>query len=119
MEVKTITSARSEGPAAFDKQINEALEEGFQLVKRGMLPAVAVAGVHYHPQYYAEMVKLDGQKGGEFQNVLGALKIVQSFCNGHMCGDSCPLDSFCAKHFENDGPTDWEIPDGVQDDDPA
>ena len=130
MEIKTITSPREMGAPAFDKKVNAALSEGFQLVKRGMLPAVTVSGVNYHPQYYAEMVKQNTPTPWRSSaqpvvepdglEVIEHLQAVAMFCAARPNCEGCSLNPFCGKHLaNNEGPADWVLPEGEPDNDPA
>lgn len=109
MEIKTITAPRCDGTSWFDKKVNEALTEGFQLVRRDMLPGGTFGGTTYQPAYYAELVKSDEPEPEDDETkVIKALRTAQEFCRGMAC-EGCTLENFCRQHLaNNEGPCDWE-----------
>lgn len=54
LEIKTIVT-RDNKPEEFDQKVNEALKEGWVLVRRDVLPAYAGGLAEYHRCYYAEL----------------------------------------------------------------
>ena len=111
MEIKTIVVPRGIGTNVFDKQVNDALKEGFQLLRRDVLPGTKVGLNDYTPAYYAELVKPDEPQVPKSRNVLDVLNVVRDFCDSNKCGD-CLLDEFCNRYMADDiGPADWVLPE--------
>lgn len=102
MKIKTIVHDQ---PDDFDTLVNEALEEGYLLEHRDVLPGTTVKVGHY-----ARLVLPDPAPEPEEADPIEALRTVQDFCMGRTC-DSCPLAGFCVRHLANqEGPADWELP---------
>ena len=112
MEILTITSSRDKGTVEFDERVNKALEEGYILVERDMIPGGSFGSKTYQPAYYAELVRTDEQPQKDATlTTLDALRIVREFCDDHKCDNTCPLIEFCERHMaEGEGPTDWVLP---------
>lgn len=110
MKIKTITG-RLNYPDDFDREVNDAQEEGWRLVKREVLPGTP--GNPNSPRLlYAEMVQLDPEPVPEAQPVdpFDALRQLRDFCEGMACVN-CPLHDWCPRHLpHNEGPADWDIP---------
>ena len=64
MEILTITSSKDKGTVEFDERVNKALEEGYILVERDMIPGGSFGSKTYQPAYYAELVRTDEQLHG-------------------------------------------------------
>lgn len=92
----------------FDAQVNEALEKGYLLGRRGP------AQVGHSVALYAELVQLDPEPAPE-TGPIQALHQVREFCNSvhpHDCGtDRCPLNAWCMQLRHGGDPTDWDLPD--------
>lgn len=110
MKIKTIIR-NFDWVEEFDKEVNEAQEEGWRLVKREVLPGTP-GDPGSRRLLYAELVQLDPEPEPEDQPLdpIVCLESLRKFCTGSMC-DTCPLDDFCARHLpRNEGPADWELP---------
>lgn len=110
MKIKTITG-RLNYPDDFDREVNDAQEDGWRLVKREVLPGTP--GNPNSPRLlYAELVQLDPEPEPEAQPLdpIGCLEALRKFCAGNKC-DTCPLDDWCPVWLpRNEGPADWELP---------
>lgn len=131
MKIKTIFKPLDNGfDDDFDTEVNAALAEGWQLVKREVLP-----GHSYNPTnwakriLYAELVMPDApeeaapfdyvealaQEAGKPAplNPFKALAAIRAFCEARTCA-GCPLDLWCQAHLANkEGPADWKLPGEV------
>lgn len=107
MKIKTIVKA---GPDTFDESVNTALEAGYQLKHRGLLPPNE-RGVVAH---YAQLVLPDPAPEHEPVEIDGiqALHIVKAACLAHKgpCND-CPMTDWCEQLQSGGDPTDWELPE--------
>lgn len=113
MEIKTITSPRCRDGSWFDDKVNEALAEGFRLVRRDMLPGGTFGDTTYQPAYYAELVKPDEpeepETGDDVTEAIRALRALREFCIRQPICDGCLLENFCPGHLaHNEGPADWD-----------
>ncbi len=110
MKIKTIVHNY---PDHFDDLVNEALEEGYLLEHRGLMPPNR-AGETLH---YAQLVLPDPPaEPAPFDPGL-ALHQVQTFCHSipvEKCnaGD-CPLRYWCAALEGGGDPTDWDLSEVV------
>lgn len=111
MEIKTIVVPRGIGTNVFDKQVNDALKEGFQLLRRDVIPGHDDGSARLEPAYYAELVKLDEPaRKDDAPSVFELLEAVSKFCAAKPTCDGCPLEEFCEAHLaDNEGPADWDI----------
>lgn len=115
MKIKTIAKKiNHEGITEFDKEVNNALAEGWILGKRETLPGVNLGNCYFAPALYAELVMLDPlpEVTEEPRPVdpIAALQAIQDFCESNKC-DGCRLYDFCTRHLpNNEGPADWELP---------
>jgi hypothetical protein len=109
MKIKTIT--RNFGwVAEFDGLVNAAIDEGWHLVKREVIPGVA--GVSDSRRLlYAELVQLDPEPEPEAQPLdpIGALHAVQEFCDAQEKCGNCQLYAWCCQLRKGGDPTDWEL----------
>ncbi len=108
MKIKTIVH---DDPCRFDDQVNQALEEGYLMEERGVLP-VGGDGAIYH---CAKLVLLDPPAEPETPDPFQALRQVQEFCHSiptERCNaGGCPLRYWCAALEGGGDPTDWELPE--------
>ena len=112
MKIKTI-SRNFDHVSEFDTEVNKALEEGWELVKR----AVIQATTEKYPRrlLYAELIQLDPEPGPEQIEPWEALRQVKEFCASvppHTCQTGCPLYNWCEQLGEGGDPTDWKLPEG-------
>lgn len=113
MKIKTIIR-NFDWIEEFDQLVNEALAEGWRLVKREVLPS-GVSQISNRRLLYAELVRLDPEPAPEAQPLdpVEALRTVQEFCDSNKC-ESCRLHDFCTRHLAyNEGPADWDLPEEV------
>ena len=116
MKIKTMTKKISpEGLAEFDRELNNALAEGWRLVKREVLPGVNLGHCYFAPSLYAELALLDPEPEApaepETVGPVEALHIVKEFCRTvEKCID-CPLVNWCKDLQKGGDPTDWKIPE--------
>lgn len=112
MKIKTILMPTNNAEA-FDDAVNMLLVEGWNLVKREVLP-----GMNYNADnwarraLYAELVLPEPDPVPEDQplNPIDGLKALQNFCFHSSC-EGCLLADWCNDHLpRNEGPADWEIP---------
>ena len=108
MKVKTIWR---ENPRTFDKEVNEEMEKGYQLVRRDILVDTNCMG---DSVFYAELVLPDPAPEPEPVEIDGiqALHIVKAACLAHKgpCND-CPMTDWCEQLQIGGDPTDWELPE--------
>lgn len=115
MKIKTI-SHRFDRVEEFDDQVNRALEEGWRLVKREVIPGAP----NDYARVYAELVQLDPEpEVAEPQPVdpCVAIRVLRDTCEAVPvadCGsDRCPLYAWCEGLRKGGDPTDWVIPGEV------
>lgn len=114
MKIKTIKN-RLDNVVSFDNDLNKALEEGYQLVHRGLVPGFRLDGGGYlHNMLYAELVLPDPAPEPETVHNFDpfqALRQVKQFCEAQKkCGE-CPLYNWCKLTDDYHDPTDWELPE--------
>lgn len=100
MKIKTVFD---QSAAAFDAEVNEALADGWRLVRRfSDLPRA----------FIAELVLPDEPEAPPEprpRDPFDALRVVRDFCDAHKC-EGCPLIDWCSRHLpRNEGPADWTI----------
>lgn len=117
MKIKTICYAL-EATAKFDEEVNAALAEGWQLVKREVLPGMSYTETNWAKRaLYAELVKLDPPAEPETTDPFDAVRAIKATCEGvsledcHAC--RCPLSAWCRKMPDGYDPIDWDIPGEV------
>lgn len=100
MKIKTIIRGLSWADE-FDQLVNEALEDGWQLVKREVIADT---------QLLVELVLLEPKPEAEPPaNPVAALRALREFCVSRPC-EGCPLVYFCTRHLACDeGPADWKV----------
>ena len=116
MKIKTIRH-RLDNVKEFDDQLNKALEDGYQLVNRGLVPGFRLDGGGYlHNMLYAELVLPDpepAQEPAEEIDPFQVLRQVKEICEAvtDSC-NNCPIKDWCFGPLKNgDDPTDWELPE--------
>jgi hypothetical protein len=109
MKIKTISSDLK-WVGDFDNKVNEAMDAGWQLVRREVIPG----GPLDSNKLYAELVLPDTP--APFDPAL-ALHQVQTFCHSvdqNDCGtDRCPLNGWCQRLRDCADPTDWDLSEEV------
>lgn len=107
MKIKTIVRGL---PVDFDESVNEALENGYLLERREVLPD-AVAGF----KHYAQLILPDPVP--EATDPRDLLRQVRAFCHSQPIEDchanKCPLAAWCDQIREGCDPSDWNLPDEV------
>lgn len=113
MKIKTI-ARNFDWLEEFDQEVNKALDEGWHLMKREVLPGVA--GVSSSRRLlYAELVQMEPVDPDELDEVafcdpFDALRAVQDLCRSvDKCG-TCPLYDWCCQLRKGGDPDDWKIP---------
>lgn len=115
MKIKTITE---ELPFSnrFDDKVNEAMDDGWHLVRRDVIPAGP--NQNSHRLLYAELAQLDPAPGvpePQPADPFDAVRAVQAACLNvpqTECNEGrCPLYGWCQKLPECSDPTDWTIPE--------
>ena len=103
MKIKTVVDNIS-WPGDFDEKVNEAIDEGWQLVKRETVGS----------NLYAQLVLPDPAPVPEPMEIDGiqALHIVKAACLAHKgpCND-CPMTNWCEQLQHGGDPTDWDLPE--------
>jgi len=56
-QIKTIYYSTERNETKFDEAVNEALADGWSLIKRDVIQAVNCGNVYYHRSFYAELEK--------------------------------------------------------------
>lgn len=108
MKIKTVWTANT---VNFDDQVNQALEDGYQLVKRELIPAPHLDDT----VYYAELVLPDEPEEQEPPvplTPLDALQFIQNTCTATSdkdCQFACPLRPWCNQLRDGGDPTDWDL----------
>lgn len=106
--MKILTIVHNE-PETFDNLVNNALEDGYILGRRGPEP-IGDGAV----KLYAELVKLDEPEDlpeAQPGDPMELIRQLRDFCAGSKC-DTCPLENWCPVWLpRNEGPADWELPD--------
>ncbi len=112
MKIKTI-SDELRWAGDFDRKVNTAQEEGWQLAHRGLVPGFRLDGGGYlHNMLYAELVLPDPEPKQETLDPIQALHIVKEACLAHTdhC-NKCPMWLWCEQLRDAGDPTDWELPE--------
>lgn len=115
MKIKTIAH-RFDRVEEFDDQVNRALEDGWRLVKREVVPGTG----NEYTRVYAELVQLDPVPEvpevpePQPMGLLDAVRAIKETCLGVSVadcnGDRCPLAAWCNCLPESSDPSDWVIP---------
>ena len=108
MKIKTIWTKKI---SDFDDRVNYALAEGYQLLRREVIPTPDDLDKSV---LYAELVLPDPAPEPEPEAIDGihALHIVKAACLAHTgpCND-CPMTDWCEQLQHGGDPTDWELPE--------
>lgn len=116
MKIKTIAKELNINTLeAFDTEVNAALDEGWLLTKREVIPGAALGTTAYAPPVlYAELVQLDEPEdlpAPPPMDPFDALRAVQEFCDTQEKCGACPLYDWCCQLRTGGDPTDWKIPE--------
>lgn len=113
MKIKTITE---ELPFSnrFDDKVNEAMDDGWHLARRDVIPAGP--NQNSHRLLYAELVQLDPAPELQPADPFEALRNIQEFCKAMPVANcltpDCPLSAWCNIYTEDGtSPGDWVIPE--------
>lgn len=111
MNIKTIREQRAD---LFDANVNFALENGWRLARRDIVPCPANP---YNTLFFAELVKLDPVEEPAPMSYTEALRVIRDTCRdaADCSKDGCPIWAWCDKYIPNDipaSPNDWDIPEG-------
>lgn len=110
MKIKTIYKQLVHAEE-FDRIVNEAIEQGWSLIKREMLPGGPLTPDDYRPcMLYAELVM--GGPTSEPQKIspLEAMRIIRKKCDSYdHCAD-CSLGDICGSEV----PYKWNLPEKVE-----
>lgn len=114
MKIKTIR-IRLDNAEDFDKALNKALEDGYQLIRRDIVPGFRLSGGGYLPNMlYAELVLPDPPTEPEQIDPFEALRQVKEFCGNippHTCEENCPLYRWCEQYAGETDPCSWHLPE--------
>lgn len=95
----------------FDRQVNEAMANGYKLTRREVLPG---RNSPNDTALYAELVRLDEPEAPPL-DPLDALRAIKATCEGvtpEDCrADRCPLSAWCQERPDGYDPVDWDIPE--------
>lgn len=112
MQIKTIQYKQiAEGVEKFDKDVNAALDDGWQLVRREPLPGYDLGSAYYAPTLYAELVKRDPP--AEPMTWQEAARVLTDTCTGaEECNESCPMYDWCEANLPGNElpPNEWVTP---------
>lgn len=112
MEIKTLISG-TDRAVEFDAAVNEALADGWRLVKREVLPGMQYNATNWARRaLYVELVKLDPPAEPEAPDLLAAMRAIKETCNSVDSCEGCPVQPWCDFH----APHLWVLPEEVQND---
>ena len=119
MEIKTVCKKIGpEGTPEFDETVNKLLADGWQLVKRGVIPGYDMGSMYFAPSLYAELVKSDQddmeELNADHYTWQEALKVLMETCGtAEKCEDGrCSMFAWCQKFLRNTiPPCNWDIPE--------
>lgn len=95
MKIKTIRK-RLDYAVNFDKEVNDALAEGWHLAKREVLDGRQLGpDAFQHRMLYAEMVRLDPEPEPQEIDPMEAAHAVHAECSKHESCTTCPLENYC------------------------
>ena len=107
MKIKTVVSRYAD---EFDKEVNAAMEEGWNLTLRKLSRTLSDESVDY---LYAELVMPDPVRAPTAP--WKAIRAIKEFCDGidiHDCmEDRCPLHNWCDQLKRGEDPTGWVLPE--------
>ena len=119
MEIKTVCKKIGpEGTPEFDETVNKLLADGWQLVKRGVIPDYDMGSMYFVPSIYAELVKVDQDEmeGLEFDPYKWeeAANVLRGICGtAEKCEDEyCPMFAWCQENLRYSlPPCKWKEPE--------
>ena len=102
MKIKTVIN---QSAAEFDKEVNAAIAEGYELTAR----------LSTRPEgFIAELVLQDPHAAPEIVNPYQALHLIKAICVETPDCDHCVVSNWCHKYAGETDPCCWELP-GVLD----
>lgn len=108
MKIKTIWDKLTWADR-FDKEVNAAIEEGWLLTKREMLPGGPLTPDDYRPcMLYAELVLPDPPAEPAAPDLFVCAEVIRQECARHTSCTSCPLQDVC----ECLHPAEWKAAPG-------
>lgn len=115
MEIKTISN-RLDNAKEFDAEVNDALAEGWALVKREVLRIDQPRrDIFFYSMLYAELVKLDPVEEPEADAVTWqeAVWVLRNACASVAeCGPACPMFAWCQDNLvKTEAPIYWSLPE--------
>ena len=118
MKIKTVyEEVKLEIVSVFDEKVNALLEDGWQLVKRDVVPGYDLDCVYYPPAFYAELVKLDeADMEDQEADPVTWQEAVNVLCEACQCADDCsedgcPMFTWCQKNLPAEPPpANWDDP---------
>lgn len=107
MKIKTIYKQLVHAEE-FDRLVNEAIEQGWSLIKREMLPGGPLTPDDYRPcMLYAELVMDEPTPKQQEISLMDAMRIIRKKCDSYdHCAD-CVLVDICCTNL----PYKWELPE--------
>lgn len=116
MKIKEIKSVVSENPVEFDVSVNNLLEKGYTLVRRGPEQVGPSAW-----KLYAELVKLDEadmeDQEAEPITLQEAVAVLREICQdaGDCSEDGCLMFAWCQKNLPAEPPpANWDDPANLE-----
>ena len=115
MKIKTIVR-NFDWVEEFDQLVNAAIDEGWRLVKREVIPGVAGVNTNSRRLLYAELVQLDPEPVPEAQPMdpIDAVYAIKATCDAiplkDCQGGRCPLYVWCCQLEGGRDPSDWDLP---------
>lgn len=106
MEIKTVWEANT---PRFDKLVNDAIADGWQLAKREVMLRPTKFD---DTRFYAELVKPDQPTEPEpmdLEDYIAALSVLEHVCKtAESCDENgCPLYPICSTQWTKDAPINW------------
>lgn len=103
MKIKTVCRGL-DNRCEFDQDVNQALEEGWQLVKRDVLNGGPLTDTRYQNRMlYAELVLPDPPAEPAEPDLFACAEAIRQACARVTSCKDCPLHDFC----ENTAPHEW------------
>lgn len=115
MQIKTIKN-RLDNAEAFDAAVNEALANGWAMVKRELITNEQPrCDTFFYSMLYAELVKNDPVEEPEADAVTWqeSVEVLRNACASCAeCGPSCPMYAWCQDNLvKTEAPIHWSLPE--------